>query len=71
VKAIDGDRITVENQYGNLLYVSRDIVEKMDSGSHFVKEVAMNMTGLAELLTTVSDKVFTVKFKKQASVESA
>jgi len=54
-----------------MLYVSRDLIEKMDSGSHFATEVPMNMTGLAEILTTVSDKVFTVRFKKQPSVESA
>ena len=51
--------------------VSRDIVEKMASGSHSAKEVAMNMTGLAELLETFSDTVFTVTFYKQATVERA
>jgi hypothetical protein len=53
------------------MYVSRDLIEKMDSGSHFAKEVATNMTSLAEVLLSVSDKVFTVKFKKQPTVESA
>ena len=71
VKAIDGDRITVENQWGNLLYVSRDLLEKMSSATHFTKEVAMNMTSLAELIETVSDTVFSVSFKKQANKESA
>jgi hypothetical protein len=42
--------------------VSKDIVEKMASGSHFAKEVALNMTSLAELLETFSDTVFTVTF---------
>ena len=69
--AIEGDRITVKNQWGNLMYVSRDIVEKMDSASHYAKEVPMNMTGLAELIESVSDTVFTVKFRKQANKENA
>lgn len=50
VTAVDGGRVTVQDQHGNLMHVSRDIVEKMASGTHFVKEVPMNMTGLAELL---------------------
>jgi hypothetical protein len=50
VTAIDGDRITVANQYGNLMYVSRDLIEKMDSGSHFEKEIPTNMTSLAEII---------------------
>ncbi len=61
---IAGDRVTVQNQYGNLMHVSRDILEKMWSATHFAKEVPMNMTGLAELLTTVSDSIFTVQFRK-------
>jgi hypothetical protein len=43
----------------------------MNSGTHFAKEVATNMTSLAEVLLNVSDKVFSVKFKKQPTVESA
>lgn len=50
VKEIEGNRITVENSFGNLLYVSKDILEGMYSGDHFKKEVPMNMTSLAELL---------------------
>jgi hypothetical protein len=46
------------------MHVSRDIVEKMASASHFAKEVPMNMTGLAELLEELSDTVFTVQFNK-------
>jgi hypothetical protein len=60
VTGIDGNRISVHDQHGNLTHVSRDIVEKMASASHFTKEVAMNMTGLAELLEQLSDTVFTV-----------
>ena len=50
VKEIDGTRITVENSYGNSLYVSKDILEGMYSGDHFAKELPMNMTALAELV---------------------
>jgi len=50
VKEIDGNRVTVQNSFGNDLYVSKDILENMYSGDHFKKEVNMNMTALAELL---------------------
>ena len=60
VTGILGDRVTIQNQYGNMLHVSRDIIEKMASASHFVKEVPMNMTGLAELMETCSDTIFAV-----------
>jgi hypothetical protein len=60
VTAIDGKRISVLDQHGNLMHVSRDIIEKMASASHFGKEVPMNMTGLAELLEDCSDTVFTI-----------
>ncbi len=63
--------ITVVDQNGTTMQVSRNIIEKMASGSHFAKEVPMNMTALAELLETLSDTVFTVCFHKQASVENA
>lgn len=62
---IAGDRVTVQNQYGNLMHVSRDILEKMHSATHFAREVPRNMTELAELLTNVSDTIFTVQFRKQ------
>jgi hypothetical protein len=71
VKGIAGDRITVEDQHGGLMHVSKDIVEKMVSGTHFSREVTMNMTGLAELLETFSDTIFTVSFHKQPTVEGA
>ena len=53
------------------MIVSRDILESMDSADHFKKEVPMNMTGLAELLHTVQDKIFTVQFRAQAKEEAA
>ena len=39
----------------------------MYSADHYKSEVAMNLTGLAELLLTVQDHVFTVGFRKQPS----
>lgn len=69
VKAIEGNKILVENQFGNLMHVSRDILEKMESASHFAKEQPMNMTELAELLENCGDNVFTVSFKKQVNQE--
>jgi hypothetical protein len=71
VSAIDGGRITVQDQHGNLMHVSRDIVEKMASGTHFAKEVPMNMTGLAELLEQCSDTLFTIQFHKQPNKDTA
>ena len=71
VKAIDGNRVTVQNSYGNDLYVSKDILEAMHSGDHYQKEVNMNMTSMAELLQSVQDHVFTVSFRKQATEENA
>lgn len=71
VSEIAGNRITVENSFGNTLYVSKDILEGMYSGDHFKKEVAMNMTSLAELLQSVQDHVFTVTFRKQPTEENA
>jgi hypothetical protein len=53
------------------MYVSRDILEKMSSATHFAREVGLNMTALAELLSTVSDTIFTVQFKKQVNKEAA
>ena len=50
VMKIDGKQITVLNQWGEQMIVSKDIVENMYSASHFEKEVGMNMTGLAEVL---------------------
>ena len=67
VTEISGNRITVKNSYDQPLYVSRDILEGMYSADHYKSEVAMNLTGLAELLLTVQDHVFTVGFRKQPS----
>jgi len=71
VKATEGNRITVRNSYGGEMIVSRDILENMHSADHFKKEVPMNMTGLAELLQSVQDNIFTVQFRAQAKEETA
>ena len=71
VKEIAGGRITVEDQHGGIMHVSRDIVEKMASASHFNKEVPVNMTALAELLESCSDTIFSASFYKQPTVDAA
>ena len=43
----------------------------MYSADHFKKEVAMNVTALAELLHTVQDNIFTVGFRRQPTEENA
>ncbi len=71
VTGIAGDIITVVDQNGTTMHVSRNIIEKMASGSHYAKEVAMNMTALAELLETLSDTVFSVCFHKQPNIDNS
>lgn len=51
------------------MHVSRDILEKMDSANHFIREVPVNMTELAELLENAGDMAFTVSFKKKVTEE--
>lgn len=70
VDDIAGNTVTVQNSYGQNLYVSKDILENMYSADHFDKEIPMNMTSLAEILHTVQDHIFTVAFRKQASEEN-
>ena len=67
VKDIAGTKITVENQFGDQMHISKDILEKMDSAHHFKTEVPMNMTELAELLENAGDTVFQVSFRKQVN----
>jgi hypothetical protein len=64
VKGIHGEFINVSDHNGEIKNVSKSILEKWASASHFEKEVGMNMTGLAELIETFSDTVFTVCFHK-------
>jgi len=69
VKDITGSRITVENSFGQTMHVSKDIIEKMHSANHFKTSVPMNMTSLAELLESVGDTVFSVRFHKKSNEE--
>ena len=62
-----GNMVSVRNQHGHTMQMSKSLVETMYSATHYEREVALNMTGLAELLQSVQDVVFTVNFKKQAS----
>jgi hypothetical protein len=71
VKAIKGGDVVVNDHNGDNKTVSKEILEKWASATHFEKEVGMNMTGLAELIETFSDTVFTVCFHKQPSVDGA
>lgn len=52
------------------MYVSRDILEGMESAEHFKKVVGMTKTGLAEVLHKVQDHVFTVQFRRQPTAEN-
>ena len=52
------------------MHVSKDILKKMDSASHFDKEVSMNMTELAELIEAAGDTVFTISFRKQVNADN-
>ena len=56
--------VSVRNQHGSTMQMSKELLETMYSAQHYDREVAMNMTGLAELLQSVQDIIFTVKFKK-------
>ena len=51
--------------------MSKELLETMYSADHFEREIALNMTGLAELLQSVSDHCLTVEFQKQVSESSA
>lgn len=61
----------MKNSFGNLLYVSKDILQGMYSADHYKKEVNMTVSSLAELLQGVQDHVFTVTFRKQQSEADA
>lgn len=71
VKALRGGDVVVDDHNGDNKTVSKEILEKWASATHFEKEVGMNMTGLAELIETFSDTVFTVCFHKQPSLDAA
>ena len=63
--------VSVRNQHGSTMQMSKELLETMYSANHYEREVAMNMTGLAELLQSVQDIIFTVKFKKQVTEDNA
>ena len=50
--------------------LSKELLETMYGGSHYDRIVYMNKTGLAELLMSVQDVIFTVNFFKQVSENS-
>ena len=50
--------------------MSKELLETMYGGSHYERVVYMNKTGLAELLMSVKDVIFTVNFYKQVSENS-
>ena len=50
--------------------MSKGLLETMYSSSHYERVVYMNKTGLAELLMSVQDVIFTVNFFKQVSENS-
>ena len=51
--------------------MSKELLETMYSAQHYDREINLNMTGLAELLQSVQDIIFTVNFKKQATEANA
>jgi len=66
-----GSMISVRNQFGQVMMMSKELLTTMYSATHYESEVGLNMTGLAQLLQSVQDHVFTVNFKKQATEENA
>jgi hypothetical protein len=44
VTAIEGNTISIQNSFGDEMQVSKDILEKMDSASHFEKKISLTMT---------------------------
>jgi len=42
--------ISVQNQFGHNMQMSKVLLETMYSATHYEREMPLNMTGLAELL---------------------
>ena len=59
--------VSVQPDEGDNMSMGKNLIETLYSADHYEKEVALNMTGLAELLQSVSDVIFTVTFRKQVS----
>jgi hypothetical protein len=70
VLEINGASIRVKNSFDETLQVSADILHKMDSASHFAKEIKTNMTELAEVLEMAGDMAFTVSFRKKVTEDN-
>ena len=51
--------------------MSKELLETMYSAQHYDREIAVSMTGLAELLHSVQDIIFTVSFKKRPTEANA
>ena len=66
-----GSLISIKNQFGHTMQASKVLLETMYSADHYEREVPMNMTGLAELLQSVGDTVFTVQFRRQVTEQEA
>ena len=47
--------VSVKNQHGHTMQMSKELLETMYSATHYKSEVPLNMTGLAELLQYVQD----------------
>ena len=56
--------VNVRNQHGNVMQMSKELLDTMYSGRHYSSTVNLSMTALAELLQSVQDNIFTVNFKK-------
>lgn len=60
----DTDKATVIDHQGVSGEYAKGLIENMYSATHYSREVNMSMTGLAELLQSVQDVIFTIKFKR-------
>lgn len=67
VRDLGPSQVRVENSYGMQMDVSRDILERMWSASHFDTEVYLSMTDLAALMETMGDTAFSIQFRKKAN----
>ena len=66
VDKIDGNQVTVINQFGGGWLISKDLlVRDMWSADHFEQEIKCTMTDLSEILGSCGDTIFKVKFKKK------
>lgn len=69
VISINNESVTVQNQWGDNMLVSKSILYQMQSADHFDTEVTCSKTELARLLQTASDTVMTVVFRKKLNEE--